>query len=103
VPSFILKLRFLLTLCGVPLCSAGGLYSHTAAKIVFVRFFRHTKHMYNHTFLGWAVWITLCVLAIAAACVLAIAVPIFSYLIGISAALFASWVQGSFSFSPRLT
>ncbi|KAF7339694.1 Amino acid transporter [Mycena sanguinolenta] len=70
---------------------AGGLYSHTAAKIIFVRYFRHTKHMYTHTVLGWVVWIALCVAAVAVAFILAIAVPIFSYLIGIAASLFASW------------
>ncbi|KAF5377573.1 hypothetical protein D9615_005228 [Tricholomella constricta] len=31
---------------------AGGLYSHTAAKLFFIRFFRHSRHMYNHTPLG---------------------------------------------------
>ncbi|KAJ3557436.1 hypothetical protein NP233_g11742 [Leucocoprinus birnbaumii] len=70
---------------------AGGLYSHTAAKLVFVRFFRHTRHIYSHTVKGWAVWVALCFFAVALAFVLAIAVPIFSYLIGIAAALFASW------------
>ncbi|KAK7064450.1 putative acyltransferase CST26 [Favolaschia claudopus] len=70
---------------------AGGLYSHTAAKIVFVRWFRHTKHMYTHTILGWIAWIGLCFAAVAVAFILAIAVPIFSYLIGIAASLFASW------------
>ncbi|KAJ7139857.1 transmembrane amino acid transporter protein-domain-containing protein [Mycena epipterygia] len=70
---------------------AGGLYSHTAAKIVFVRYFRNTKHMYKHTVRGWVVWIALCVAAVAVAFILAIAVPIFSDLIGIAASLFASW------------
>ncbi|KAJ7630676.1 transmembrane amino acid transporter protein-domain-containing protein [Roridomyces roridus] len=70
---------------------AGGLYSHTAAKIVFVRLFRDTRHIYSHTTLGWIVWVALCFVAVAIAFILAIAVPIFSYLIGIAAALFASW------------
>jgi len=70
---------------------AGGLYSHTAAKIIFVRLFRNTRHMYTHTVLGWVVWIALCIAAVAIAFILAIAVPIFSYLIGIAASLFASW------------
>lgn len=47
--------------------------------------------MYKHTVLGWFVWVILCVGAVAIAFILATAVPIFSYLIGISAALFASW------------
>ncbi|KXN89839.1 N amino acid transport system protein [Leucoagaricus sp. SymC.cos] len=70
---------------------AGGLYSHTAAKLIFVRLFRHSRHIYTHTPMGWFVWIILCFIAVALAFILAIAVPIFSYLIGISAALFASW------------
>jgi hypothetical protein len=61
---------------------AAGLYSHTAAKIVFVRYFRHTKHMYKHTVRGWVVWAALCFTFTAIAFVFAIAVPIFSYLIG---------------------
>lgn len=47
--------------------------------------------MYSHTLLGWTVWTALCLAAVAAACILAIAVPIFSDLIGIAAALFAAW------------
>ncbi|RDB29150.1 N amino acid transport system protein [Hypsizygus marmoreus] len=70
---------------------AGGLYSHTAAKLLFVRFFRHSRHMYTHTVLGWSVWFTFCLASVAIAFVLAIAVPIFSYLIAIAAAVFASW------------
>lgn len=70
---------------------AGSLYSHTAAKLLFIRFFRNTKDLHSHTVLGWSSWILLVLLMNAAAFVLAIAVPIFSYLIGIAAALFASW------------
>ncbi|KAK7058779.1 hypothetical protein VNI00_001403 [Paramarasmius palmivorus] len=70
---------------------AGALYSHVAAKLVFVRFFRDTVHMYNHTVLGWLSWIVLCFIAVAIAFVLAVAVPIFSQLIGIAASLFAAW------------
>lgn len=70
---------------------AGGLYSHTAAKLIFVRIFRHTHHIYKHTLLGWTVWCGLCFLAVSLAFLFVVAVPIFSFLIGISAALFASW------------
>ncbi len=70
---------------------AGSLYSHTAAKLLFVRFFRKSRHLYSNTALGWSVWIGLIVLMNAAAFVLAIGVPIFNYLIGIAASLFASW------------
>jgi len=71
--------------------SSSGLYIHTAAKLVFVRIFRRSKHVYSHTLLGWTVWIILCFSGAAASAILAIAVPIFSYLIGITASLFAAW------------
>ncbi|CAK5280114.1 unnamed protein product [Mycena citricolor] len=70
---------------------AGGLYSHTAAKVVFIRYFRNTRHVYKHTLVGWIAWTSLCLAAVAIAYVFAISVPIFSYLIGIAASLFASW------------
>lgn len=70
---------------------AGSLYSHTAAKLLFVRFFRKSKHLHEHTVLGWSTWVLLVFLMNAAAFVLAVGVPIFNYLIGIAASLFASW------------
>ncbi|KAH0838470.1 acyltransferase-domain-containing protein [Lanmaoa asiatica] len=70
---------------------AGGIYIHTVAKVIFVRFFRHSEHIHSHTMLGWTVWTLLCFIGVVIGVVLAIAVPIFSYLIGIVAALFASW------------
>ncbi|MCJ1473470.1 hypothetical protein MMC13_002121 [Lambiella insularis] len=70
---------------------AGSLYSHTAAKLLFVRFFRKSHHLHEHTFVGWSVWIVLIFVMNAAAFVLAVGVPIFNYLIGIAASLFASW------------
>ncbi|KAG9952071.1 transmembrane amino acid transporter, partial [Aureobasidium melanogenum] len=70
---------------------AGALYNHFAAKIVFVRIFRGSRHLTENTVLGWCVWILL--LAIVSACgfVLATGVPFFSYLGGIVASAFASW------------
>ncbi|KAL8652706.1 MAG: hypothetical protein Q9210_002524 [Variospora velana] len=70
---------------------AGSLYSHTAAKLLFVRFFRTSRHLHEHTLIGWSVWVSLIVVMNAAAFVLAVGVPIFNYLIGIAASLFASW------------
>ncbi|MCJ1382431.1 hypothetical protein MMC17_005544 [Xylographa soralifera] len=70
---------------------AGSLYSHTAAKLLFVRFFRKSVHLHSHTVLGWSVWVVLIFVMNAAAFVLAVGVPIFNYLIGIAASLFASW------------
>ncbi|KAI9726720.1 MAG: hypothetical protein M1834_008655 [Cirrosporium novae-zelandiae] len=70
---------------------AGSLYSHTAAKIYFIRLFRKTDHLHSHTVLGWATWVGLILLMNGAAFILAVGVPIFSILIGLAASLFASW------------
>ncbi|CAJ2510477.1 Uu.00g132860.m01.CDS01 [Anthostomella pinea] len=70
---------------------AGSLYSHAAAKLVFVRIFRHSRHIHSHTFLGWGVWSLLILLANVAAFVFAVGIPVFNYLLGITASLFAAW------------
>ncbi|ORY01836.1 transmembrane amino acid transporter [Clohesyomyces aquaticus] len=70
---------------------AGSLYAHTAAKLIFIRMFRHSSHLHSHTLTGWSTWTFLIVLMNCSAFVLAVAVPIFSYLIGIAASLFAAW------------
>ncbi|KAJ9608710.1 hypothetical protein H2200_006481 [Cladophialophora chaetospira] len=70
---------------------AGSLYSHTAAKLFFIRLFRKTRHLHQHTVLGWGTWTILIILANGAAFVLAVGVPIFAYLVSIAASLFASW------------
>ncbi|CCM00885.1 uncharacterized protein FIBRA_02931 [Fibroporia radiculosa] len=70
---------------------SGGLYCHTAAKLVFVRIFRRSRHLYSHTMLGWSTWIVLCFVSTGLAFIFAGAVPIFSDLVGISASVFASW------------
>lgn len=86
-PSFEVSLRAYNTFGN----RSGALYSHTAAKLVFVRLFRRSRHLYTHTWLGWSVWTFLCFAATALAFVFAAAVPVFSDLTGITASLFASW------------
>lgn len=70
---------------------AGSLYAHTASKLCFVRIFRKSRHLHSHTVTAWGTWTFLVVLFNAAAFVLAVGVPIFNYLIGIAASLFAAW------------
>ncbi|TKA26477.1 hypothetical protein B0A50_05314 [Salinomyces thailandicus] len=70
---------------------AGSLYAHTASKLVFVRLFRHSRHLHSHTVLGWGTWAILILIMNGCAFVLAVGVPIFNYLIGIAASLFAAW------------
>ena len=70
---------------------AGSLYSHTASKLFFIRLFRGSKHLHEHTAIGWGTWTILIIIMNGAAFVLAVGVPIFPYLVGIAASLFASW------------
>ena len=71
---------------------AGSLYSHTAAKLFFIRLFRNSrKHLHEHTVIGWGTWTVLIIIMNGAAFVLAVGVPIFAYIVSIAASLFASW------------
>ncbi|RMY44409.1 hypothetical protein D0865_10570 [Hortaea werneckii] len=70
---------------------AGSLYAHTASKLLFVRIFRHSRHLHSHTVLGWGTWALLILIMNGLGFVLAVGVPIFNYLIGIAASLFAAW------------
>lgn len=70
---------------------AGALYAHTASKLIFVRIFRNSRHLHSHTWAGWSVWLSLVFVVNVAAFVLAVGVPIFNYLIGLAASLFAAW------------
>ena len=87
---------------------AGALYNHFAAKMLFVRMFRESRHLTENTMVGWGVWILLLAVANACGFVLATGVPVrslflaplqccadttqfFSYLGGIVASAFASW------------
>jgi hypothetical protein len=94
-PSFLsLEIRWQKAAFGISLLNfilAGGLYAHTAAKLIFVRLFRRSRHLHSHTVIGWATWTFLILLVNAAAFVLAVGIPIFNYLIGIAASLFAAW------------
>ncbi|KAI1101233.1 transmembrane amino acid transporter protein-domain-containing protein [Jackrogersella minutella] len=70
---------------------AASLNIHTAAKLVFVRLFRRSRHIHSHTLVGWGVWTLLILLANIAAFLFAVGIPIFNYLVGIAASMFASW------------
>ncbi|KAI1151244.1 transmembrane amino acid transporter protein-domain-containing protein [Nemania diffusa] len=69
----------------------GSLYSHVASKLIFIRLFRHTKHIHSNTPLGWGIWTFLILLANSAAFILAVSIPVFNYLVGIAAAAFVAW------------
>ncbi|KAF2169842.1 hypothetical protein M409DRAFT_64837 [Zasmidium cellare ATCC 36951] len=67
------------------------LYLHVAAKYVFVRILRNSKHLQANTLVHWSTWLS-CTFGLAAlAFVLAEAIPIFNYLIALT---------GSVCFAP---
>jgi hypothetical protein len=70
---------------------SGAFYCHVAAKYLFVRILRNSKHLQSNSLVHWATWLT-CTFGLASlAFLLAQAIPIFNYLIAIT---------GSFCFAP---
>ena len=70
---------------------AGVIYSHVAAKYIFVRLFRNTRHMERRTKLSTIVWIGVTFGIWLLAMVIAESIPVFNSLLGLVAALFVSW------------
>ncbi|EME48687.1 hypothetical protein DOTSEDRAFT_57995 [Dothistroma septosporum NZE10] len=63
------------------------LYLHIAAKYVFVRILRGSKHLQANTFVHWGTWLS-CTFGLAAlSFILAQAIPIFNYLIALTGSL----------------
>ena len=70
---------------------AGVIYGHVAAKYIYVRAFRGTKHIHERSLFSFGVWvgITLCLWLVA--WIIAESIPVFNDLVGLIASLFASW------------
>ena len=63
------------------------LYTHVAAKYTFVRILRNSRHLQENTIVHWATWLA-CTFGLSAiAFVLASAIPIFNYLIALTASV----------------
>ncbi|KAI5925486.1 aromatic and neutral aliphatic amino acid permease [Camillea tinctor] len=70
---------------------AGVIYGHVAAKYIFVRAFGGTKHIVKRTLIGTLGWIVITGVVWVIALVIAESIPVFSSLLGLVCALFASW------------
>lgn len=70
---------------------AGVIYGHVAAKYVFGRIFRNSKHLVHRTMRSTIVWVAMIFAMWAVALVIAESIPIFDSLLGLLAALFVSW------------
>ncbi|KAH9892252.1 amino acid transporter [Xylariomycetidae sp. FL2044] len=75
----------------IGLIVSGCLYQHVAAKYLFVRMLRGTRHLQANTPTHWATWLGCCVAVGAVAFILAEAIAIFNYLIALT---------GSICFAP---
>lgn len=64
---------------------------HTAAKYLFVRILRGSKHLQANSVIHWATWLGCTFILSAIAFLLAIAIPIFNYLVALC---------GSLTFAP---
>ncbi|KAK3315523.1 transmembrane amino acid transporter protein-domain-containing protein [Apodospora peruviana] len=70
---------------------AGVIYGHVAAKYIFVRIFNNTRHLAKRTKTGLLAWLGITAVVWTIAFVIAESIPVFSNLLGLVAALFASW------------
>ncbi|KAK6076788.1 N amino acid transport system protein 9 [Seiridium cupressi] len=75
----------------IGLVVSGCLYQHVAAKYLFVRMLRGTKHLQSNTAIHWATWLGCSIGVGVIAFILAEAIAIFNYLIALT---------GSICFAP---
>ncbi|GAA6022275.1 hypothetical protein JCM10207_008911 [Rhodosporidiobolus poonsookiae] len=66
------------------------IYTHFAAKLIFVRLLRNSRHMSEPTKTHWIVWLSCCISCTLFAYIVCSAIPIFSGLLGLISALFGS-------------
>nr|OQO25632.1 hypothetical protein B0A51_06059 [Rachicladosporium sp. CCFEE 5018] len=64
-----------------------GIYQHVAAKLVFVWTLRDSKHLQSNSVVHWSTWLGLNLLLGALGFIVAEAVPILNYLLGLAGSL----------------
>ncbi|GAB7361192.1 hypothetical protein MBLNU230_g1223t2 [Neophaeotheca triangularis] len=69
----------------------GVLYASVTARFVFFRIFAGTKHMGNHTVVGWASWAGILAVTWVLAFIIAEVIPFFSDLLSLTSSLFDSF------------
>jgi hypothetical protein len=67
---------------------SAGIFNHTSSKYMFVRMFRNTKHLQSNSLVHWSTWIGCNVGVGVLAFILAEAIPVFSYILSLEAAMF---------------
>lgn len=69
----------------------GVLYASVSARFVFFRFFSGTRHMGEHTVVGWAAWAGILAVTWVVAFIIAEVIPFFSDLLSLMSSLFDSF------------
>ncbi|KAK5045064.1 hypothetical protein LTR84_010212 [Exophiala bonariae] len=64
-----------------------GLYQHVSAKYLFVRLLRDSKHLQANTLVHWTTWLGVNLLLGALGFIVAEAVPVLNFLLGLAASL----------------
>ena len=64
-----------------------GIYRHVAAKLIFVRILRNSSHLQANTLTHWSTWLGANLVLGVLGFIIAEAVPILNYLLGLAAAL----------------
>jgi hypothetical protein len=82
------KIAYGLALPGLVI--GNGIYQHVAAKYLFVRLLRNSRHLQASTPVHWVTWIGANVLLGSLSFVISQAVPILDYLLGLTGALFSA-------------
>ncbi|CEL08358.1 Putative Neutral amino acid permease [Aspergillus calidoustus] len=70
---------------------AGVIYGHVASKYIYVRIFRGTDRMHKRDFVAVGSWVAIALCLWIIAWIIASAIPVFSNLLSLITALFASW------------
>ncbi|SPO06523.1 related to neutral amino acid permease [Cephalotrichum gorgonifer] len=65
----------------------GCLYVHVSAKYIFVRILRNSKHLQANTVIHWGTWLCCTVCLSIIAFLIASAIPIFNYILGLAGSL----------------
>lgn len=71
----------------VGLLVSGCIFVHVAAKYIFVRILRNSKHLQSDSFVHWSVWVSCTFGVCVVAFLLASGIPIFNYLVALAGSL----------------
>ncbi|KAJ3746157.1 transmembrane amino acid transporter protein-domain-containing protein [Lentinula detonsa] len=69
----------------------GALYSNVAARFVFFRLFRESRHRHSNTIVGWGVWVALVAATWILAWIIGEVIPFFSDMLSLMSSLFDGW------------